>query len=285
MKRFMDGKETYHILYENVSEFFELTDPKNPAPDVCPNNLKKHKDIMSGGRDSWRYGDEGSRSEYLKHRFDSTKGKKLCAEELSKVLASGEYRKLISQAISFRKRMTFEDHGNRINVAKAISGEDRYFTTYKNTKRPTVKIAINIGGSCSVSQEAFIDIAKTAIPTIYALEMAGICTEVYYTAFTSGVFEDRDVARRIHTAVKLKSAQERFNWTTFAPVFTLGAFRESLFLAWTYSPFEVESGLGRPMDTDDIKKQDNFGYTAIIGLNAVGPVKQINELFSKLGKA
>lgn len=284
MKRFVDDNKTYHILYENISEFFELTDSKNPPETMHEDNKDSYREITSDEDKSWRYGSDKSHEGYLKNRFDSTNGKKLCADEVSKVVASREYKKLIQQALTYRQSMRFEDHGHRINIPKAISGEDRYFTVYKNTKRPTVKIAINGCGSACVDAEDFIRLAKTAVPTIYALEMAGIATEVYYTAFARNTFNRGSDPSTTHLAVKIKSAQERFNWTNFAPVFSLGSYRESIFLSWIYSEFEVSCGLGRPMDRGDMEERGNFGYTSIIGINAPGPMEQVGEVFASLGK-
>jgi hypothetical protein len=283
MKRYVDDRKTYHIVFNSISEFFELTDIDKPSKEMHKSNEEDYRQVKDRGDRSWRYGSEGSHDEYVDHRFDGKKGKDLCHEEVKKVMASKEYKKLIQQAISYRKSMRFEDHGHRINVSKAISGEDRYFTTYKNTNRPTVKIAINGCGSACVDAKDFIKLAKTAVPTIYALEMAGICTEVYYTTLAKDTHRDSAI-KYTHTSVRIKSAQERFNWTTFAPVFTLGTYRESMFLAWIYSNYAVDDGLGRPMDSDTMKKLDNFGYTTIIGLNAPGPVDQVTEVFTKIEK-
>jgi hypothetical protein len=212
-------------------------------------------------------------------RFDPTKGKGICAESVKKVMASNAYKDLIKQAMTYRKRVKYEDHGFRLSVPKAIGGEDRYFAVYKNSKKPVVKIAINICGSACVEQSEFIKLAETAIPTIYALEIAGIATEVYYTAFASGTHPDVD---HTITHVKIKSAEQRFNWTMFAPVFCLGSYRESIFLSWIYDNHRVSGGLGRPMDSRKIDNYDNFGYTSVIGFNAAGPVQEVSEIFSKL---
>ena len=281
MKRYVDDKKTYHIVFNSISEFFEHTDIDKPSGEMHKDNNGDYREVKERSDRSWRYGDEGDHDCYVEHRFDGKKGKDLCYEEVKKVMASKQYKKLIQQAISYRKSMRFEDHGHRINVSKAISGEDRYFTVYKNSNRPTVKIAINGCGSACVDAKDFIKLAKTAVPTIYALETAGICTEVYYTTLASGTHREREIDYT-HTAVKIKSAQERFNWTTFAPVFTLGTYRESMFLAWIYSKYKVDDGLGCPMKSDTMKRLNNFGYTTIIGLNAPGPVDQVTEIFSKI---
>ena len=282
MKTFVKG-DTEHILYESVGDFFRNTDPQNPLPTMNPANGSMYEEIKNSTSDSWRFGDDKRRDTFYHNRFDPTKGKTKCIAQVKKTMADKEYKKLIQQARTYRKRIQYEDHGFRLNVAKAISGEDRIFGVYKNARKATVKIAINISGSCSVSDSAFANIASTAIPTIYALEQAGICTEVWYCEFSSGVFKG---VKENHTAfqVKMKSAQERFSWTTFAPVFCLGSFRESLFLSAVYSEHKVSSGLGRPMDSSTIKDHDNYGYDAVIGLNAVGPVSQVNSIFEQLHK-
>ena len=280
MKQF-EKDDTWHIVYESVGDFFTNTDPKNPPDTMHSDNRSEWRNISNGGERSWRFGDEKNHDHYTDVRFDPKKGKDMCHQEVKKTMADKKYKDLIRQARTYRKRIDFSDHGFRLNVAKAISGEDRYFGVYKNARKPTVKIAINICGSASVSQDSFRRVASTAIPTIYALEQAGIATEVWYCAFASGTL---DGYRYAATQVKLKSAQERFNWTTFAPVFTLGSYRESIFLSWLYSEHEADSGLGRPMDDSTLKKLDNFGYTAVIGLNAVGPVTQVNSIFEQLHK-
>lgn len=282
MKTFVKG-DTEHIVYESVGDFFRNTDPQNPPSTMNSNNSSLYEDIKGSTSDSWRFGDDKRRTDFYHNRFDPTKGKTKCLEKVKKTMADKQYKKLIEQARTYRKRIQYEDHGFRLNVAKAISGEDRIFGVYKNARKATVKIAINISGSCSVSDSAFANIAATAIPTIYALEQAGICTEVWYCEFSTGVF--KGVSEK-HAAfqVKMKSAQERFSWTTFAPVFCLGSFRESFFLSAVYSEHRACSGLGRPMDSSDIKNHDNYGYDAVIGLNAVGPVSQVNSIFEQLHK-
>jgi hypothetical protein len=280
MKRFIKDN-TYHIVYENLNEFFELTNPKNPAP-ATMNKLNKDQFDDLKGDTSWRYGDEDNQKTFHEVRFDSKKGKDLCSDAVKKTMASKEYRALIKQALTYRKRIKYVDHGFRLNISKAISGEDKCFGVYTSAHRPVVKIAINICGSACVGQEEFINVAKTAIPTIYALETAGIATEVYYCAFAKNTHEDD--AEYTGTHVRIKSSQQRFNWTTFAPVFTLGSYRESIFASWITSEHKVHHGLGQPMSDRDLKRKDNYGYTSVIGLNAAGPVKEVKEVFSKINK-
>jgi hypothetical protein len=279
MKRFINN-DTYNIIYENLKEFFDNTDPKNPSPEMNRDNQNNHRE-MEGDR-SWRYGDEETKAKFYDVRFDAAKGKKLCEQDVKSTMADKKYKKLLQQALTYRKRIKFEDSGFRLNVPKAISGEDKYFGVFKNSKRPIVKIAINICGSACVDQNEFRKVARTAIPTIYALETAGISTEVYYIAAAKDTHPD--AARYTVTHVKIKSAKERFNWTTFAPVFCLGSYRESIFMSWINSEHEVSSGLGRPMENREIADKNNFGYTSVIGLNGAGPINVVNEIFSKIQK-
>lgn len=281
MKRYAENG-TYHIKYENIAEFFELTDPNKVPPDMHPSNKDKHQEVVSRSDKEWRYGDEKNREEYLHHRFDPHKGRDICKQAISETFSSKEFKKLMANALSFKKRIAFDEFGSRIDVPRAIGGEEKYFAIRKNAKRPTVKIAINICGSASVSKESFIKLAKTAIPTIYALEMAGICTEVYFCGFSKGTYRGDEFNKGDETSVLIKSAQQRFSWTTFAPVFTLGSYRESMFLSWIYSPNRVDSGLGRPMDDKELEKQNNFGYDCVIGFNAPGPIEQTSKIFNKI---
>lgn len=283
MKTIVKG-DTEFYMYESVGDFFRNTDPENPPATMNESNQGTYSEIKSNKSSTWRYGDDQNRNKFYVNRFSPEKGKNKCIEKVRKTMADKEYKKLIQQARTYRKRIEFSDHGFRLNVSKAISGEDRYFGVYKNARKATVKIAINISGSCSVSDEAFANIAATAIPTIYALEQAGICTEVWYCEFSTGVFKG---VKEQHAAfqVKMKSAQERFSWTTFAPVFCLGSFRESFFLSAVYSENRVCSGLGTPMNQSTIEAHNNYGFDSVIGLNAVGPVKQVNTLFEKIHKS
>ena len=279
MRRYING-DTSHVVYDSLHDFFKNTDIKNPPASMHPSNEDDLNSVKTS-ETRWRFGDEQNRIKFYDVRFDPDKGKKMCAEQVKKTMTDSAYRSLIRQAMTYRKHITYQDHGFRINVPKALSGEDRYFSTYKNTRKPIVKIAINICGSACVDQESFRKIAQTAVPTIYALETAGIATEVYYTAFATGT---QNGVQHSATHVKIKSAQQRFNWTTFAPVFTLGSYRESIFLSWIFGEQAVEGGLGRPMSDDIMEDHNNYGYTDIIGLNAVGPVQQISQVFEKIGK-
>ena len=269
----------YSIIYESVGDFFQHTNYENPPATMNSSNQSNYREVK--GNSAWRYGVEESKEKYHKTRFDPEKGKKICEEAVKKIKASSEYKKHLSLAMTYRKKIRFEDHGSRLSVPKAIAGEDKYFSVFKNTKRPIVKIAINICGSACVNDDDFRKVAEAAIPTIYMLEQAGISTEVWYTSFSAGT---HPTIKYTGVHVKIKSAQQRFNWTTFAPVFCLGSYRESIFLSWIYSEHGVGYGLGTPMESRDIKKLNNFGYNAVIGLNSPGPMKTISELFDIIKK-
>lgn len=282
MKTFIKD-DTYHIVYESVNDFFTNTDPDTPAPNMNPRNKSAHDDCFKGTNGSWRYGSEARRTTYYDVRFDPKKGKDMCQEQVKKTMSDPKYKELLRQAITYRKRISFSDHGYRLDVSKAISGDDRYFRQFSNARKPIVKIAINICGSASVDAEQFRKVATTAIPTIYALEQAGISTEVWYCAFAKNVHDPGDDQFRFSaTHVKVKSSQQRFNWTTFAPIFTLGSYRDSIFLSWCKSEYEATSGLGRPINGDELESRNNYGYTSVIGLNAPGPMKEVKNLFGKL---
>lgn len=289
MRRF-DQDNVRHIVYNNLSEFFEDTDVARGESMEFEHSENRdlwetiHSSSRSGRKESWRYGDEESRDEYLDKRFDPKKGRDLCYSKVRDVIADTSYKKLVQQSMTYKRKVHFEDHGHKLDISKAIAGEDRYFIRSKNASKPSVKIAINICGSACVGKEQFTKLASTVIPTIYALETASIPTEVWFTALASGTMPGS--VNHVATQVKLKSAEQRFNWTTFAPVFTLGSYRESMFLSWIYDPqYECCGGLGRPMDGSTIEEYKNFGYTAVIGFNAPGPVETVQEVFKKLYKS
>lgn len=280
MRRFIKDN-TYHTVYDNLHEFFQSTDLSKTPQGMHSDNASDWRELK--GNSSWRYGDDRTKDKFYEVRFDSTKGKTMCADAVKKTTQDSTYKKLLRQAMTYRKRIKYEDHGFRLNVSKAIGGEDRYFGVYKNSRKPIVKIAINICGSACVDAEQFKKVAQTAIPAIYALETAGICTEVYYCAFSKGTHKMKEADySAVH--VKIKSSQERFNWTTFAPVFCLGSYRESIFAAWISSDYEVNSGLGTPMRDSVIFNKNNFGYTSVIGLNGVGAIDTVTNIFEKIGK-
>ena len=278
VKKFVKDN-VHHIVYENLNEFFTLTDGTKPPADKHRANKMKVKTLTS--KDSWTYGDDETRGKFLDQRSSPDKGKDICADAVKTTMAEKEYKSLVKMALTYKKKLKFDDARGRLTVPKAIAGEDKYFAMRTNSSKPTVKIAINICGSACVQKEQFENVAKTAIPTIYALEAAGIPTEVYYCAFVDGCHETKEF-KYTATHVKVKSAQERFNWTTFAPIFCLGSYREGMFNSWWASEYEANDGLGCPMDSSDIERKGNFGYTSVIGLNAAGPVDTVKTIFDNL---
>jgi hypothetical protein len=194
-------------------------------------------------------------------------------------MADKSYKKLMANAMTYRRKPKFQEIGSRLSVPRAIAGEDKYFVSLKAARKPTVRIAINICGSASVDKAAFERVAKTAIPTIYALEQAGITTEVYYCAFSADTHRGYEYSE---LAVKVKSAQQRFSWTLFAPMFCVGSYRDNIFTAWSNCDVNTCSGLGRPMSQSSIESLDNLGYDSVIGLNAVGPVENVGSIFNKI---
>lgn len=245
------------------------------------NNTSDYEDVFSDRCSSWRYGSEQYKDEYLKTRFDPKKGKRLCQDDIKSTMASKDYRSIISQALTYKKRLKHRDMGSKISVPRAISGEEQYFVTTDSAQRPTVKIAINMCVSCGCDDDMLMKIARSAIPTVYALETAGICTEIWLSTFSVETHFDVPFEYTV-SQVRIKSAQERFNWTTFAPVFTTGSYRHGFFLSWLCQPYKIASGYGHPMSTDIMSQHDNYGYAVIIGNNTPGPVDLVKEVFSKI---
>ncbi len=272
-----------HMHYDSVDDFFQHSDAKAllaKGIDHLPkNNRDRIEEIGKSDEKSWRYGDDRSKSQFESVRFDPKKGKDMCLDAVKSTMADKSYKKLMANAMTYRRKPKFMDVGSRLSVPRAIAGEDKYFVSLKAARKPTVRIAINICGSASVDKSAFERVAKTAIPTIYALEQAGITTEVYYCAFSTRTHKGFNHSQ---LSVRVKSAQQRFSWTLFAPVFCVGSYRDNIFTAWSNCDVNTDSGLGFPMDQKTIKSFDNFGYDSVIGLNAVGPVENVEEIFSKI---
>lgn len=256
------------------------TDDKFPDT-AHRDNEDDFNNVFKKSRDSWTFGSEGTKENYLMNRVNPSKGKKLCGDAIKQTMADKSYKDLISQALTYKKRLKYNDMGSKISVPRAIAGEDQYFVSVNNAQRPTVKIAINMCVSASCTDNMLMMIAKSAIPTVYALETAGICTEIWLCTFSSRMFLNTEFEHLIYQ-VKIKSAQERFNWTTFAPVFTSGAYRHGFFLSWLRQPYRIDCGYGIPMYEDVMEKHDNYGYTAIIGNNTPGPVELVKQVFAKL---
>ena len=271
------------MTYRSLADFLEDTvQTCDQLPDtVHRDNLSDYQNIQESSSDSWRYGSEYSQDNYFRVRFDASKGKKLCENSLKTLMAGKEYKSLVQQALTYKKKLSYTDTGSKLSVSRAIAGEDRYFVKTKNAARPTVKIAINVGVSACVDDRELVNIAVSAVPVVYALETAGICTEIWLCCFTKSQFYNVPFKYSV-TQVCVKTAQQRFNWTMFAPTFTSGIFRHSMFLTWLRQPYEISSGYGSPMDSDDIANRDNFDYAAVIGANGPGPVKQIEQIFSKI---
>ena len=283
MRIVKEEKKVLHMYYDSVDDFFQHSDARAllaKGIDHLPENNRDHiKEIGDGDERSWRYAEERNKDQFEKTRFDPNKGKTMCADAVKSTMADRSYKKLMANAMTYRRKPKFQDVGARLSVPRAIAGEDKYFVSLKAARKPTVKIAINICGSASVDAKAFARVAQTAIPTIYALEQAGITTEVYYCAFST---RTHDGFTHSQLSVKVKSAQQRFSWTLFAPIFCVGSYRDNIFTAWSNCDVETSSGLGCPMNESTIEEFNNFGYDSVIGLNAVGPVENVGSIFSKI---
>lgn len=275
--------ETYFIKFSSLNEFLQSTGKDAVYSDAHSSNKSSIEDLIADSYNNWRFGTEKSLDVYYDKRFNPEKGKNLCKKNLDKVLSSKDYKDSLKLALTYKKKINFLDVGHKIDVSRAISGDDKYFKTSKLQKKFSVKIAINVAVSAMCDDNDLMKIASTAIPIIYALEQAGICTEVWLVAFSENTYSTYDFK---YTAIEicLKTAQERFSWTTFAPVFQTGSFRHSIFLTYYNSSYETYSHLGKPLDKKDLSKKDNYGYAVIIGANAPGPVTIINEIFNKIKK-
>lgn len=272
-----------HMQYDSVDDFFQHSDAKSliqkGISHLPSSNRDRIEEIAKEDDRRWRYGDDKTKSQFESVRFDPKKGKDMCQDAVKSTMADKSYKKLMANAMTYRRKPKFQDVGSRLSIPRAIAGEDKYFVSLKAARKPTVRIAINICGSASVDKEAFERVAKTAIPTIYALEQAGITTEVYYCAFSTRTHRGFDHSQ---LSVKIKSAQQRFSWTLFAPVFCVGSYRDNIFAAWSNCDVSTDSGLGCPMNQSTIESFDNFGYDSVIGLNAVGPVENVGSIFNKI---
>jgi len=272
-----------NVVFESLKEFFSYTEQGAPYNNLCPNisDLEEmDKDASNQKKDSWTFGRQSNYSEYYKERLNPNLGKELSKTQLQALTRSAEYKKLLTQALTYRQKMRFQDIGNRISVPHAIAGDDKYFVVTKSASKPTAKIAINMAVSACVDTEDLIKISCKAVPLIKLLEASGIPTEAWI------IFPSCDSHEGVNTSiyeVKIKSAQQRFSWTTFAPVFCSGIWRYNMFRAFRLEHMTTAWGLGRPMGTDTITdKFNNFGYTSIIGANGPGPIDSIKEVFKKL---
>ena len=273
--------DTFYITLDSFKEFLNVS--TSDIPDTAnDSNRSDHSEILNETQNGWRYGSEGKKGKFLNARMDPSKGKTLCAEAIKTTMADKTYRDLIKQAVTYKKKIKYKELGSRISVPRAVGGDDQYFVTSKNASKPTVKLAINMCVSAGCDDNMLMNIAKSAIPTIHALETAGICTEIWLCTFSQNAFYNNDGFKYDITQVRIKSAQERFNWTTFAPVFTTGAYRHTFFLTWLSQQYEMRSGYGSPMSDSTMREHDNYGYAAIIGNNAPGPVELVKQVFSQL---
>jgi hypothetical protein len=273
--------DTFFITLDSLKEFMSVSTSEF-SDSMHQENKYDYNNILQESSSTWRYGSEKSKDQFLSTRSDPSKGKTLCAESIRRTMADKSYKALITQALTYKKKLKYKEMGSRISVPRAIGGDDQYFITSKNAAKPTVKIAINMCVSAGCDDDMLMSIAKSAIPTVYALETAGICTEIWLCTFSCGAFRNDAGFNYDVTQVRIKSAQERFNWTTFAPVFTTGAYRHTFFLTWLSQQYEMYGGYGSPMSECAMTDHDNYGYHAIIGGNAPGPVELVNQVFSKL---
>ena len=273
--------------FGSLHEFLTHTDRSVsdiPGDEYHCDNRDELRILEQPGYDGWRFGSGKNLEEFMRDRLDPKIGKDLCKYELGRKINSKEYKQLLQLALTYRKKIKFLDVGNRISVPHAIAGDDKYFIQMKTASKPTVKICINVGGSASVDPEDLVKVATSAVPIIYMLETAGISTEIYGGAFVTRLYE-RDPENITHDVFEfpMKSAQQRFNWTTFAPLFTPGTFRYNFFRAFLMNKLEADSGLGRPMEEGYINRYaNNQNYAAIIGINKPGTFDTVREIFKTI---
>lgn len=268
------------VTYQNLLEFYKHTDIKTIPQDLPSDNRDNLKEIIKNPTDSWRYGNEDDHSKYLATRMDPKKGKSLSQDEIKKVISTSEYKKVLTKALTYRKKINFRDAGSRIDIPRAVSGDDKIFVQQKSASKPVVKLAMNMCVSAMCSDEDLMKISLRTVPVIYALESAGIATEVWLCTFNTGLYCNSIDHALVE--VKVKSAQERFNWITFGPLFCTGTYRDNFFKSWCLQPYETTNGLGYPMDANKIKENNNYGYATVVTNQGPGPVESIQDLFSKI---
>jgi len=132
-----------------------------------------------------------------------------------------------------------------------------------------------------VSDEQLMQIAIRAIPMVYALETAGICTEVWMLTAVRNLYENAETPVSLFE-VKLKSASERFSWTSIAPVFLCGTYRHNFFKSWLLAGPEITYGYGRPFSASEMEMYNNFGYASIISNEGPCAVQNVQEVFKKI---
>lgn len=273
-----DNLKYNYVSFSDRKKFFELTDSKNVPHDVPSYNKEGIEEINNERASDWRYGNEKTHENLIENRFSQEKGKNLCKDAIRDVMASKEYKKVLSNALTYRKKNTLTDTGSRISIPHVIAGDEKYFLKIKNASKPTVKIGINICVSACVSDKDLMEIAKRAIPMVYALETAGICTEVWMLTAVNGLYDNGQTSVNLFE-VKLKSASERFSWTSVAPVFLCGTYRHNFFKLWQLQELELSYGYGRPLEASEMTKFKNFGYASIISNKGPGAVENIQEVF------
>lgn len=276
-----DNLKYNYVSYPQKKKFFELTDSKEVPTDLPSYNIEGIRDINRGDDSNWRYGKEENHKTLIEKRFSQEKGKGLCAEAIKTVMRSKEYKDILSTALTYRKKNTLVDAGSRISIPHVIAGDEKYFLKIKNASKPTAKIGINMCVSAMVSDEQLMEIAIRAIPMVYALETAGICTEVWMLTAVRNLYENAEAPISLFE-VKLKSASERFSWTSIAPIFLCGTYRHNFFKAWLLQGPEAEYGYGQPFSSSQMENYKNFGYTSIISNQGPGPVQNVQEVFKKI---
>jgi hypothetical protein len=277
-------ENTFVRTYNSLHEFLAHTDRT-----VIPEELRYYnKDtldtISDNEHSSWRYGSDENLTNFIKTRTNPNRARDLCKNAISQKTNSKEYKDLLRMSLTHRKKPKITDIGGRISVSHAVSGEEKYFIQTKAASRPTVKIGINLCVSAMVDADDLIKIAQQAIPTVYLLEAAGIATEICMCTFSTGLY-DREDDDQYNTVfeVPIKTAQQRFNWSTFSPVFSSGTYRYNFFRSWCMvQDKRVTSGLGSPMADSIVGLlAQKLGYTAIIGVNNAGMFDKIREIFGK----
>lgn len=276
-----DNLKYNYVSYPQKKKFFELTDSKEVPTNLPSYNREGIRDINDGDESNWRYGKEQNHENLIEKRFSQEKGKGLCAKAIKTVIRSKEYKDILTTALTYRKKNALVDAGSRISIPHVIAGDEKYFLKIRNASKPIAKIGINMCVSAMVSDEQLMQIAIRAIPMVYALETAGICTEVWMLTAVRNLYEDAEAPVSLFE-VKLKSASERFSWTSIAPVFLCGTYRHNFFKSWLLQGPEAEYGYGQPFSASEMESYKNFGYASIISNQGPGAVQNVQEVFKKI---
>lgn len=276
-----DDLKYNYVSYPQKKKFFELTDSKEVPTNLPSYNIEGIRNINQGDESNWRYGKEQNHENLIEKRFSQEKGKGLCAEAIKTVIRSKEYKDILTTALTYRKKNALVDAGSRISIPHVIAGDEKYFLKIKHASKPIAKIGINMCVSAMVSDEQLMQIAIRAIPMVYALETAGICTEVWMLTAVRNLYENAETPVSLFE-VKLKSASERFSWTSIAPVFLCGTYRHNFFKSWLLAGPEITYGYGRPFSASEMEMYNNFGYASIISNEGPGAVQNVQEVFKKI---